>query len=890
MLADGERGIGKSLLLREAGREAFARGFSLAAAAADPLGGQIPFFVLRAAVGPLAGLTGENGHRPGPDFVQSQIAGLREQLVRQAAAAPVLVCLDDLQWASRETLLALRVLPRELARYPLAWILARTTASQDESAQLFRSLQAEGAHRVTLQPLDARVAADMLTRAFSAPPDDSLLALAAQAAGNPSLLSDLIDGLREENAVQVMDGRASVGSGQMPRRIGKAARPWLDGLSRPARRLLETAAVLGGTFRLADIAEMLGETAVAMLPAIEEALNAGIITAEEDTFCFRHGVVAYAAAESVPRPARAPLHRQFGEILLDRGDAAAVAGAHLLQAACSGDAASVAGLDAGAAKTIGSSPQTAADLALRALQLTGPADVAALPRAVAAAEALTSAGRPAHAAQIVHGTLAHPVPPHAEARLRSALSSIMNMTGQADEAAAQAQETLSLSDPGNGPRDYALTALLQAATELGDESTAGLVAAAVLASPGNHASHVVAAARTARAMISWSEGKVTQSLESLREAARDSGLSPDARHCQPLLVLCARLIDLRQLSQAASVLDAADSRAPQGSLARIVLSILRCRLHLVGGQLDDAGAEGEAAIAAAVAVGADAYASAARSLLATIALRRDDLQAAAFHAASDPVPPQSAAALYAPAETWAAAALVRGASEGPGAVTGQIRELGADLPALRRALLGDPALAAAMVRAALARGDHAAAETAAATISALEDDNPGYQAVFAAAAHAHGLLTQDGQCLATAAVQHQDPWARASAAEDLAGLPAGQTGQHQAIEDLRRALEGYATAGATADMARVRARLRELGVRCRHWEAPSGRPVIGWGSLTGTEQAVSELVAQGLTNLEIARRMYISRHTVAAHLRQAFRKLDIGSRVQLARMVMEQSC
>jgi DNA-binding CsgD family transcriptional regulator/tetratricopeptide (TPR) repeat protein len=888
MLADGERGIGKSLLLREAGREAFAQGFSLAAAAADPLGGQIPFFALRMAVGPSAGVTGETGHRSGPDFVQLQIAELRERLVRRTTAAPVLVCLDDLQWASQETLLALRMLPRELARYPLAWILARTTVCQDKSAHLFTSLEAEGAYRVTLQPLDAEVVMDMLAEAFGAPPDESLLALAAETAGNPLLLDDLIGGLREENAIRVTNGLASVVSERVPGRIGRAARPWLDDLSAPTRRLLGTAAVLGRTFRLSDIAEILDETAAALLPGIEEALGAGIITADEDTFSFRHGLVACAAAELIPCPARGPLHLQFGEILLGRGEATAVAGAHLLKATRSGDPASLAGLDAGVKKIIRSSPQTAADLALHALQLTHPADVAALSRAVAAAEALTAAGRPAQAAQIVHETLAHPVPPHAEASLRSALSSILNMSGQAREAAAQAEAALSLSDLGGDLRDYALAALLQAATVLSDEQTAAPVAA-ILVDPADHASHVVAAARTARAMTSWSEGRISQALELLRQAARDSGVSPDARHCQPLLVLCARLIDLRQLDQAASVLDAADSRAPHGSLAQIVLSILRGRMHLAGGRLDDAAAEGEAAIAAAAAVGADAYASVARSLLGTITLRRGDLQAAAGYVAGCPVPLSSAAAVYAPAETGAAASLVCSAGEDPRAVAGQIRELCADPPALRRMLLGDPALGACLVRAALACGEHAAAERSAASTGALAGENPECRVVAAAAAHARGLLAADGECLARAAAQHPDSWARASAAEDLAVLLAGRAGREQAVEHLCRALGGYETVGAATDMARVRARLRKLGVRRRHWRTLSNRPVIGWESLTGTEHAVSELVAQGLTNHEIADRMYISQHTVAHHLRQAFRKLSIDSRVELARMVVERS-
>jgi hypothetical protein len=52
---------------------------------------------------------------------------------------------------------------------------------------------------------------------------------------------------------------------------------------------------------------------------------------------------------------------------------------------------------------------------------------------------------------------------------------------------------------------------------------------------------------------------------------------------------------------------------------------------------------------------------------------------------------------------------------------------------------------------------------------------------------------------------------------------------------------------------------------------------------------VSELTAQGLNNRQIAAGMYLSSTTVAFHLRQIFRKLDIDSRVELARIVIERS-
>ena len=85
----------------------------------------------------------------------------------------------------------------------------------------------------------------------------------------------------------------------------------------------------------------------------------------------------------------------------------------------------------------------------------------------------------------------------------------------------------------------------------------------------------------------------------------------------------------------------------------------------------------------------------------------------------------------------------------------------------------------------------------------------------------------------------------------------------------------------------MRRRLRRLGVRKRHW-AVEARPTTGWPSLTGTEQTVSELVSQGLTNQQVADQMFISVHTVAFHLRQVFRKLSISSRVELARIAVGQ--
>jgi DNA-binding CsgD family transcriptional regulator/tetratricopeptide (TPR) repeat protein len=890
VLVEGEPGVGKSLLLRDSADEAAREGFSLAVGAADQLGRAIPFFALRSALGvPFAALTDDSRDRDLPDAPASWISTTQAHLEQRAGANPVLVCLDDLQWANPATLAALRTLPRELKRQPVVWLLARSTTPQHDVEYLFNLLEKDGATCITLRPLGDDAVAVLLADTFGAPPDQALLALARGAAGNPSLLTELIHGLRDDNAVQVADGRAVLVSAQLPRRMHRVGQQRLDGLSKRARHMLVTATVLGPSFRLEDAAEMLGETAATLLPAVEEAMGAGIMTAAENAFSFRHQLLRRVVRDMIPRPALSALHRQYGQILLSRGESAAVAAGHLLQAAHPDDPASLADLDTAAAQTLRSAPQTAADLALRALELTPPVAPGALGRSVAAGEALAAAGRLDQASRIARDTLAMPLPPAAEARLRCALSSVLCARGQASDAHAEARMVLAQPHLPQELRDRALTAQLQALAGLRDE-LGGPVADAIIAASGKHDGHTVAAALVTRAVMAWDKGQISDGLELLRDAARHGGgISPDARDAQPLLALAAALIDLRQLGEAENILQAADTQTLHGIPAQAALSILRARIHLANGRLADAATASQAALATAEALGAHGYASTARSVLAVIALRRGDIAAAAGHIASRPAQMPHFPGLYARIENTAAEAQISEARDGPAAAIAHIRRVFAELPAHRGLLLGDPAIAAWVVRTALAAGDDELALFAARTAEALASDNPGFPAVAAAAAHSLGLAGQDLERLAQAAAEHTDPWAQASVAEDSGVLHARQSDRDQAIHHLTQAIHGYQQVGATTDTARIRHRLRKLGVRRRHWSLSADRPVSGWQSLTGTERTASELVAQGLNNQQVANQMYISVHTVAFHMRQIFRKLNIGSRVELARIVIQQS-
>ena len=101
---------------------------------------------------------------------------------------------------------------------------------------------------------------------------------------------------------------------------------------------------------------------------------------------------------------------------------------------------------------------------------------------------------------------------------------------------------------------------------------------------------------------------------------------------------------------------------------------------------------------------------------------------------------------------------------------------------------------------------------------------------------------------------------------------------------LTEALERYERAGADAWASGIRSQLRDLGVRPGQ-RGTRKRPARGWESLTATERAVSLLVAEGLTNGAVARRLYISPHTVNTHLRHVFAKLGVSNRVALTGVV-----
>jgi DNA-binding CsgD family transcriptional regulator len=165
--------------------------------------------------------------------------------------------------------------------------------------------------------------------------------------------------------------------------------------------------------------------------------------------------------------------------------------------------------------------------------------------------------------------------------------------------------------------------------------------------------------------------------------------------------------------------------------------------------------------------------------------------------------------------------------------------------------------------------------------------NPDVPSIAATAAHVRGLVESSHADLGEAVDLFERTTRRlelAAALEDL-GVDLIATDRDAAIDALGRTLALYTELGATWDARRIRSRLRELGVRRRLVAAEP--ETSGWAAVTTSELAVARLVAGGLTNREVAERLFVSPHTVNSHLRHVFAKLGINSRVELARLARD---
>jgi DNA-binding CsgD family transcriptional regulator len=188
------------------------------------------------------------------------------------------------------------------------------------------------------------------------------------------------------------------------------------------------------------------------------------------------------------------------------------------------------------------------------------------------------------------------------------------------------------------------------------------------------------------------------------------------------------------------------------------------------------------------------------------------------------------------------------------------------------------------VRLATTIGDAATAQTFADRAVAIADDTeiPHRQAN---ALHCRGLVDCDAGRLLRAADRYDDagrPLPRAKALEAAAGALLDKGDRAPARAAFSRAVDLYTSLGATRDVARLQARFRAHGIR-RAPRVKHRRARRGWESLTPAEANIAALVAEGMTNPQIATRLFLSHRTVATHVSHILGKLDVRSRIDIAR-------
>ena len=189
-------------------------------------------------------------------------------------------------------------------------------------------------------------------------------------------------------------------------------------------------------------------------------------------------------------------------------------------------------------------------------------------------------------------------------------------------------------------------------------------------------------------------------------------------------------------------------------------------------------------------------------------------------------------------------------------------------------------------RVASAAGDAGLRARVLQATEVLERERPPVPLLAGVAGYARGILERDAAALlATAELLESSsrPLLYAAAAEDAGAELAHTDRPDEALDQLNAAFDTYTHHEALGDARRVGRELRRFGVERRIVSRP--RAKTGWDSLTDSELKVVNLIAEGATNRAVATQLHLSLHTVKTHVHNAFAKLGITSRAQLAQLM-----
>jgi predicted ATPase len=289
----GSSGIGKTALLSEVRQQATAMKFRVASAKCDEIEQVWPgapvIAMLRAGRDPLT--TAAEFERitrmiSEPLLLADQIAS---QLENAASAEPLLLAIDDLQWADRISKFLIRALVSRLTGLPVVWLLASRDDNVGTDLTGYDRLRVE---HVRLGPLStpdlAAIAQDRLGRV----PDERTRGFLEAACGNPFLATQMIDSLARSTARGEDDS--------VPAEFAAAVAHRVAALAGAPRDLVHLAAVAGRPLPSPDAAALMpgtgrrGAVSAEHNRAAADAIESGLIIKRNDTLVFRHDLVREA--------------------------------------------------------------------------------------------------------------------------------------------------------------------------------------------------------------------------------------------------------------------------------------------------------------------------------------------------------------------------------------------------------------------------------------------------------------------------------------------------------------------------------------------------------------------------------------------------------------------
>jgi DNA-binding NarL/FixJ family response regulator len=254
------------------------------------------------------------------------LQALSQIVVRAAARSPLLVVIEDLHWSDDTSLELLSLLARRTKTLPVLMILTyRSDEVQPALRQFLAGLDRE---RLSIEwalvRLSPREVTAMISAIFAldAPPRPEFVdALYALTEGNPFFLEEVLKSLVASGDIFLANGvwdRKPIDELQIPRSVHAAVAARTNRLSPDARHVLTLAAVAGRRFDFVLLQHLSGQGEQALLVVFKELIGAQLVVeASADHFAFRHALTQQAIYSDLLARERRSLHRTTAEMMRD---------------------------------------------------------------------------------------------------------------------------------------------------------------------------------------------------------------------------------------------------------------------------------------------------------------------------------------------------------------------------------------------------------------------------------------------------------------------------------------------------------------------------------------------------------------------------------------------